>query len=76
MCRGFEVHLKDDFKHSQNVVQLHVNVPVVIWYEVNIVEDDTRPVILLHCLDEAYVEEHGSIEGIWVRLVDQEDSVV
>ena len=26
--------------------------------------------------DEADVEEHGSIEGIWARLVDQEDSVV
>ena len=76
MCRRFEVHLKDDFKHLQNVVQVPVNGPVVLWYEVNIVEDDTSPVVLLHCLDETDVEEHGSIEGIWVRLVDQEDSVV
>ena len=67
---------KDDFKHSQNVVQVPVNVPVVLWYEVNIVEDETSPVVLLHCLDEADVEEHGFIEGIWVCLVDQEYSVV
>ena len=59
------------FKH-----QVPVNVSVVLWYEVNIVEDDTSPVVLLHCLDEADVEEHGFIEGIWVRLIDQEDSVV
>ena len=47
------------FKH-----QVPVNVSVVLWYEVNIVEDDTSPVVLLHCLDEADVEEHGFIEGI------------
>ena len=64
MCRGFEVHPKDNFKHSKNVLQVPVNVPVVLWYEVNIVEDDTSPVVLLHCLDETDVEEHGSIEGI------------
>ena len=39
-------------------------------------EDETSPIVLLHCLDEADVEEHGFIEGVRVRLVDQEDSVV
>ena len=65
-----------DTSITDGLVQLPVNVPVVLWYEVNIVEDETSPVVLLHCLDETDVEEHGSIEGIWVRLVDQEDSVV
>ena len=53
-----------DTSITDGLVQLPVNVPVVLWYEVNIVEDDTSPVVLLHCLNEADVEEHGSIEGI------------
>jgi len=40
------------------------------------VEDDAGPVVVLHGLDEANVEEHRPVEGVWIGLVDQVDPVV
>ena len=53
-----------------------VDISVVLWYEVDIVEDDTGPVVVLHRLDEANVEEHRPVEWVWIGLVDKVDSVV
>ena len=53
-----------------------VDISVVLWYEIDIVEDYTGPVVILHCLDEANVEEHRPVEWVWIGLVDQVDSVV
>ena len=53
-----------------------VDISVVLWYEVDIVEDDTGPVVILHGLHEADVEEHGPVEGVWAGLVEQVDAVV
>ena len=53
-----------------------VDISVVLWYEVDIVEDDTGPVVVLHGLHEAGVEEHRPVERVWVSLVDQVDAVV
>ena len=39
-------------------------------------EDDTGPVEVLHRLHETDVEEHRSVERVWVGLVDQVDPVV
>ena len=39
-------------------------------------EDDTGPVVVLHGLHEAGVEEHRPVERVWVGLVDQVDAVV
>ena len=53
-----------------------VDISVVLWYEVDIVEDDTGPVVVLHGLDEANVEEHRPVERGWIGLVDQVDPIV
>ena len=53
-----------------------VDISVVLWYEVDIVEDYTSPVVVLHRLHEANVEEHRPVEWVWIGLVDQVDLVV
>ena len=53
-----------------------VDISVVLWYEVDIVEDDAGPVVVLHGLDEANVEEHRPVERVWIGLVDQVDPIV
>ena len=39
-------------------------------------EDDAGPVVVLHRLDKANVEEHRPVEWVWIGLVDKVDSVV
>ena len=47
-----------------------VDVSVVLWQQVDIVEDGTGPVAVGHRLLEADVEEHRPVEQVAVRLVD------
>ena len=39
-------------------------------------EYDAVPVVIVHRLREAGVEEHGSVEGVEISLVDEIDLVV
>ena len=53
-----------------------VDVSVVLWQQVDIVEDGARPVAVGHRLLEADVEEHRPVEQVAVRLVDHIDPVM
>ena len=53
-----------------------VDVSVVLWQQVDVVEDGTRPVAVGHRLLEADVEEHRPVEQVAVRLVDHIDPVM
>ena len=53
-----------------------VDVPIVLRNEVDVVEYDAVPVMIVHRLCEADVEEHGSVEGVEISLVDEIDLVV
>ena len=53
-----------------------VDVSVVLWQQVDVVEDGTRPVVVGHRLLEADVEEHRPVEQLAVRLVDHIDPVM
>ena len=53
-----------------------VDVSVVLWQQVDVVEDGARPVAVGHRLLEADVEEHRPVEQVAVRLVDHIDPVM
>ena len=53
-----------------------VDVSVILWQQVNVVEDGARPVAIGHRLLEADVEEHRPVEQVAVRLVDHIDPVM
>ena len=53
-----------------------VDVSVILWQQVNVVEDGARPVAVGHRLLEADVEEHRPVEQVAVRLVDHIDPVM
>ena len=53
-----------------------VQIVVVLGKKVDVVEYDAVPVVIVHRLREADVEEHGSVEGVEISLVDEIDLVV
>ena len=53
-----------------------VDVSVVLWQQVDVVEDGARPVAVGHRLLKADVEEHRPVEQVAVRLVDHIDPVM
>ena len=53
-----------------------VDISVVLWYEVDIVEDDTGPVVVLHGLHKPDVEEHRPVERVLISLVEHVDAIV
>ena len=67
-----------DFQFKFSEIQLWepVDVPVVLRNEVDVVEYDAVPVVIVHRLREADVEEHGSVKGVEISLVDEIDPVV
>ena len=67
-----------DFKFEFSGIQLWgpVYVPVVLRNEVDVVEYDAVPVVIVHRLREADIEEHGSVKGVEISLVDEIDLVV
>ena len=53
-----------------------VDVSVVLWKQVNVVEDGTRPVAVRHRLLKADIEEHCPVEQVAVRLVHHIDPIM
>ena len=53
-----------------------VDVSVVLWQQIDIVEDGARPVPVGHCLLEADVEQHRPVEQVAVRLVHHIDPIM
>ena len=53
-----------------------VDVSVVLWQQVDVVEDGARPVAVGHRLLEADVEEHRPVEQVAVRLVHHIDPIM
>ena len=78
MCRGSAAQLKilSSSFQGYNCGEGPVDVPVVLRNEVDVVEYDAVPVVIVHRLREADVEEHGSVEGVEISLVDEIDLVV
>ena len=53
-----------------------VDVSIVLWKQVNVVEDGASPVAVGHRLLKADVEEHCPVEQVAVGLVHHIDPVV
>ena len=53
-----------------------VDVSVVLWQQVDVVEDGARPVAVGHRLLEPDVEEHRPVEQVAVCLVHHVDPIV
>ena len=53
-----------------------VDVSVVLWQQVNVVEDGARPVAVGHRLLKANVEEHCPVEQVAVCLVHHIDPIM
>ena len=53
-----------------------VDVSVVLWQQIDIMEDCARPVPVGHCLLEADVEQHRPVEQVAVRLVHHIDPIM
>jgi len=70
------VKLVHSHRHMSRISGATVDVPIVLWNEVDVVEYDAVPVVIVHRLREADVEEHGSVEGVEISLVDEIDLVV
>ena len=45
-----------------------VEIPIILRQKVHIVEDATGPVIVLHCLLEAHIEQHGPVKEVLTSL--------
>jgi len=62
--------------HVTRLGRARVQVPVVLWKQVDVVKDTALPGLVLGGLHEADVEEHGPIEGGRVGLIDDVDPVL
>ena len=76
LVRQLVLELVHSYGHMAGVVRAVVEIPVVLGQQINIVEDETVPRKIFHCLRVTHVEEHGSVELIFVNLVDDVNSVV
>ena len=70
------LELVDSHREMPWLVRAAVQVPVILWQEINVVEDGTSPVVVLHCFHKAHVHQHCPVECVAVSLVDQVDAVV
>lgn len=46
-------------------------VPVTLWYVINVMEDQTVPIQVLHGFLKTNVEKHGSVKGLGANLKEQ-----
>ena len=76
MCLKIKYNIDIKTRHMPWLFRAAVDVSVVLWQQVDVVEDGARPVTVGHSLLEADVEEHRPVEQVAVRLVHHIDPIM
>ena len=58
------------------LVRTCVEIPVILWQQVHVMEDEAVPVEVLEGFPEPHIHQHGSVELVPSCLVDDVQAVV
>lgn len=71
LCVGKQVHVFVQFGCKvPGHLSTAIVVPVTLWYVINVMEDQTVPIQVLHGFLKTNVEKHGSVKGLGANLLD------